>query len=212
MDLYYIDGSPFARMVRVLLQEFDLAVTLHEIADFPPPDDLLAINPMGQVPVLVHDGHPIFPTRVVLDVLFSQGVRENGVVAATVSRPDHRIADEQILAVILAMGDALAAHHYAVWAGIGQTEPDRLGFNPIARNMLRVLTTLDWLEPRLGSNGFRPDGISIQDIALVCFILWTESRGPIKWRGRPKIERLVDKLAKRPSFTGTVPRPHQLID
>jgi hypothetical protein len=76
--------------------------------------------------------------------------------------------------------------------------------------MLRVYNTLDWLQARMDTAGFQPGLISVQDIALSCFILWSESRGPIDWRGRPKIEALITRLESRLSFVATVPRPHQL--
>jgi glutathione S-transferase len=209
MQLHYIDGSPFARMVRVLIQEFGLAVDEREITEFPPSEDHLSLNPLGQVPVLVDGGQSFFPTSIVFDVLLAK-VPHAGQVANTISRPGHRIEDAQVLAVILAMGDALAAHHYALWAGTGPVGPDRLGFDPAERNMIRVLTTLDWLEARMQPTGFQEGIISVQDVALACLILWTESRGKIAWRGRPGIESLIDRLSSRPSFIATVPRPHKL--
>ena len=210
MQLHYIDGSPFARIVRVLAREHGVAWQETEIVEFPPSDRLFELNPMGQVPVLVADGQAWFPTRVVIDVLLARVGANSAAVATAVARPERRLEDEQTLAVILAMGDALASHHYYRWAGIGPTDRNRLGFDPADRNMVRVLQTLDWVERRLAGPGFWPDRIAVQDVALACFILWTESRGAIAWRGRPNLESLVARLEGRPSFAATVPRPHQL--
>ena len=209
MQLHYIDGSPFARMARILIREHGLDVALHEITVFPPPEEFLALNPMGQVPVLVADGQAWFPTRIILDVVLA-GAAPGGPVASAVSRPGSARADEQLLAVILAMADALVAHHYALWAGIGPVTTNRLGFDPADRAMIRTLATLDWLEARIGTGAFQPGTVSVQDIALACVILWTESREPIAWRGRPGIEAMVEALSARPSVLATRPRPHQL--
>ncbi len=208
MDLHYIDGSPFARMARVLILEHGLRADLHEITAFPPPEDHLALNPLGHVPVLADGGESFFPTSIVLDVILSKA--RPGVVAAAVGWAGTERQDAQLLAVILTMGDALVAHHYALWAGVGPVGVDRLGFDPAARNMRRVRTTLDWLEERIGPEGFHPGIISVQDVALACLILWTESRGEIAWRGRPGIEAMVSRLEGRPAFLATVPRPHRL--
>lgn len=210
MELRYIDGSPFARMVRVLIREHRLDVTLREIVEFPPSDDLLAVNPMGQVPVLTIGDRHWFPTRIVFDRLLETVPPGPSEVAWAVCRPAHAADDDQILAVILAMGDALALHHYLEWSGAGPVERNRLGFEVKDRAMVRVLTTLDWLEARLDPAGFQPGHVSVQDIALACLILWAESRGPIDWRGRPRIEALVDRLERRSSFAATAPRPHVL--
>jgi glutathione S-transferase len=210
MELYYIDGSPFARIARVLAREHAVELQEIEVVEFPPADRFLAVNPLGQVPVLVDNGRSYFPTRIVIDALLSSVSRPGEGIAAAVARPDHRLDDEQVLAIILAMGDAVAAHHYYKWAGIGPVETNRLGFDPAERNMVRVCRALDWLESHVDSAGFVPGLVSVQDIALACFILWTESRGPIAWRGRPKIEALLRNLEDRPSFRATIPRPHRL--
>ena len=210
MDLHFIDGSPFARIVRVLAKEHGIKCNEIEIVEFPPADSFHGVNPLGQVPTLVDQGRVYFPTRIVIDALLSHIGKGDGAIATSVARADHRVEDEQVLAVILAMGDALVAHHYDKWAGIGPTDRNRLGFDPAERNMIRVYRTLDWLEAKMGATGFRPGLVSVQDIALACFILWTESRGPIERRGRPKIEALITRLGTRPSFVETTPRPNQL--
>jgi glutathione S-transferase len=156
MHLHYIDGSPFARMLRVLIHEHRLDVAMTEIVEFPPSDDLFRLNPMGQVPVLTVAGQPWFPTRVALDRLLEAVDSKRPEVASAVCRPAHVARDDQTLAVILAMGDALALHHYLDWSGSGETERNRLGFTVKERAMVRVLTTLDWLEARLDPAGFQP--------------------------------------------------------
>ncbi len=210
MDLHFIDGSPFARITRILAREHGLALTECEMLAFPPPDDFDDLNPLGQVPVLVVAGQSHFPTRIVIDVLLSGVGKGAGPVAGSVARTDHRVEDEQLLAVILAMGDALAAHHYLQWAGVAALSANRLGFDPAGRHLHRVIRVLDWLERRITGDGFQPGTISVQDIALACFILWSESRGPIAWRGRPGIEAMVARLQGRESFRTTAPRPHVL--
>lgn len=210
LELHYIDGSPFARIVRILAREHAVAMRETEMAEFPPLDSFLEINPLGQVPVLMAEGVAYFPTRIAVVALLTRLEQPSKDVAATIARPTTEAQDDQDFAVILAMGDALAAHHYAKWAGIGPVDCNQLGFDPAERNMTRALRTLDWLEKRMQVGGFQPGHISVQDIALAAFILWTESRGPIQWRGRPQIERLVGSLESRASFVATVPRPHRL--
>jgi glutathione S-transferase len=210
MELHYIDGSPFARIVRILAREHAVAMREIEISEFPPPERFLELNPLGQVPVLIAEGVSYFPTRIAIEALLARLLNPGKGIATAIARTSEQVKDEQDLAVILAMGDALAAHHYAGWAGIGPVNRNRLGFDPAQRNMVRALRTLDWLETRMQEGGFQPGHICVQDIALTAFILWTESRGAIAWRGRPKIERLVGSLEGRPSFVKTTPRPNPL--
>jgi glutathione S-transferase len=210
VELHYIDGSPFARIVRILAREHAVAMREIEISEFPPPEQFLELNPLGQVPVLIAEGVAYFPTRIAIEALLARLSNPNKGIATAIARTNEQVKDEQDLAVILAMGDALAAHHYAGWAGIGPVNRNRLGFDPAQRNMVRALRTLDWLEARMQEGGFQPGHICVQDIALAAFILWTESRGAIEWRGRPKIERLVGSLEGRSSFVRTTPRPNPL--
>ena len=210
MELHFIDGSPFARIARVLAREHAVDCNEVEVVEFPPADSFFGLNPLGQVPVLIVSGRRYFPTRIVIDALLSHVSSAGDEVATAVARDDHRLEDEQTLAVILAMGDAVAAHHYLKWAGVGPVEANQLGFDPAERNKVRVYRSLDWLEGRICAEGFQPNVISVQDVALACFILWTESRGHIAWRGRPKVEALIRKLEVRPSFRTTVPRPFHL--
>ena len=52
MKLHYTPGSPFARIIRVLLRELAHDCQEVEIGEFPPSSDYFAVNPLGQVPAL----------------------------------------------------------------------------------------------------------------------------------------------------------------
>jgi glutathione S-transferase len=209
MILHFIQGSPFARMARVLLREFDIECVEEEIREFPPPASFFDINPLGQVPVLEDRGKRFFPTHVVLARILdvASETRSTGGVSSKLARDAFHRDDEQLLAVLLAMSDMLATAKYQIWAGLDAVQKNSLGFNPAERNIERVYRTLDWLETRATDGGFWPDAISIQDVVLTCIILWSEARGAIAWRGRPRLETIVERLARRPSFAATAPLP-----
>lgn len=207
MRLYYTPGSPFARIVRVLLREFAIECEEIAILDFPPPQNYFAVNPMGQVPALVTSEGVRFPTRIIIDYLLSCGQGNSSVIARSVRRSDSHWEDEQTLAIILAMGDALAAIKYQQWSGLIPGKESLIGFDPADRHAERVAKTLDWLEGRAGQDGFLPGVISIQDIALGCILLWTDARGGFDWRGRSKLEAIVHRCAERSSFASTKPQP-----
>jgi glutathione S-transferase len=209
MILYFIQGSPFARMARVLLREFSIECTEEEIREFPPPPSFFDINPFGQVPVLEDRGQRFFPTHVVLarilDIASHAG--STGDLSRNRVRDAYRWEDEQLLAVLLEMSDMLARAKYQIWAGLDPVHKNSLGFNPAERNMERVYRTLDWLEKRATDQGFWPDTLSTPDVVLACIILWSEARGAIAWRGRSRLEGIVARLTERPSFAATVPLP-----
>lgn len=208
LTCHYLDGSPFARMVRVLARELSLDLEEVEITEFPPPTAFFALNPLGQVPVLVRDGIALFPTEIALAALIEAATaRRDDAAPPGLRDTAPNLADRQLLSVILAFGDEVAALRYRDWAGLAPSYPNRLGFDLDARAGIRIAGTLDWLEARISRLGFRDDGIGLADIALASLILWTESRGPIAWRGRPGLEAMVNRMAGRASFIATEPRP-----
>lgn len=208
MQLYYIQGSPFARMARVLIREYQLPCdeVMHE--EFPPPPDYFQVNPLGQVPALEDGNRTYFPTRLVLKRLAAKAsgaaAPRPGVVQQ-LFRPEFDDHDDQLLTVLLAMGDMMVSVQYQKWAGLSAAAGNKLGYEPLQRNQDRVYRALDWAESQVTASGFWPDATSIQDVILACLILWTESRGPIAWRGRPKLEAMVKRLETRPSFIATAP-------
>jgi glutathione S-transferase len=180
------------------------------IAEFPPGPEYFAVNPLGQVPALEDRGHSFFPTRSVLEHIVrtaQNSPRPHGEVSIEIRRLAHSESDDQLFTVLLAMGDMLVAVQYRKWAGLVPQGPNHLNYQPVERDMERVYRTLDWLEKQIGDDGFFPSQICVQDIVLACLILWTESRGPIDWRGRPKLEAVLAKLRVRPSFVDTAPLP-----
>lgn len=207
MKLHYTPGSPFSRIIRVLVRELDIACKEIEITEFPPSSGYFAINPLGQVPALEREDGIRFPTRLIIEDLMARPRRQPTAVARSVRRTEEHWQDDQTLSVLLSMGDALAAIKYQAWAGLGPMDANLIGYDPADRNMERVQRTLDWLDSIAADSGFLPGVLSVQDIALASFILWTEARGAIAWRGRPKLESIVENCAKRPSFVATTPQP-----
>ena len=138
--LYFIDGSPFARLCRILIDEWNLPVQLVEVP-FPLPDDFFEINPMGQVPVLETIGEKIFPTSQIVEQLWA-------MTEATIEPNLDPLADRQLLATILGMGNFMVSANQHAWAGLQQVGENQLGFVPAERNQLRVEKCLDWIEAR----------------------------------------------------------------
>lgn len=194
--LYFIDGSPFARLCRILITEWHVPVQTVEVP-FPLPDDFFDINPMGQVPVLETVGERIFPTSQIVEQLWAM----TEITTAPYLDP---LADRQLLATILSMGNFVVLANQQVKAGLEQIGENKLGFDPSTRHNLRVQKCLDWIEERaeLWLTGDEPN---VCDYALACILLYTDARRPIEWRNRAKISEIVGRLQERPSFLATTP-------
>jgi glutathione S-transferase len=198
--LYYIDGSPFARLCRILIDEWQVPVHLVEVP-FPLPDTFFDINPMGQVPVLETIGEMIFPTAQIVEQLWAM---------TTEAREPYLdpLADRQLLTVILGLGNFLVLGNQQTRAGLELTGENKLGFNPAERHQIRVQKCLDWVDTR-AQTWLTGDEPNVCDYALACILLYSDARRPIEWRNRVKLAKIVDGLRDRPSFTATAPAPLQ---
>ncbi len=206
MKVWYIDGSPYARIIRATLLEFGVE---HDAIELPgyPPGGVEEISPALQVPVLeTEPGNRLFGSELIRSYVHETHGRA-GDLAPALSRPEARWHDLQVLTAIQSLTAGLVTYFHFNWANYSVPPENPLGSDPVARELVRADALLDWLEEQAGPEGFRPDGFSAQDMALAAVILWTEARDPVDWRGRPRLERIVERADARDSFQRTAPRP-----
>ena len=195
--------SPYVRKVRIVLAEkrLDYKLQIEDVwADVETVSDQ---SPLGKVPCLVLDGgEALFDSRVIVeyvDTLSPVGrlIPDKGRARAEV-RTWEALADGLLDAAFLARMEA-------TW--VGRTDEQR---SPawIARQRARIGQALVAMSSGLGE---RPwcDGnqFSLADIAVGCALGYLDFRFPdIDWRAaHPNLQRLAEKLAKRPSFIDTAP-------
>jgi glutathione S-transferase len=192
--------SPYGRKVRVVLAEKKIPFQLQVENPWLPDSPVLAINPLGKVPVLVlEDGVSVFDSRVIVEYLdhvspvghlipaelksrmVVRGVEAlaDGVTDATVA-----LYLEKKRAPTQQSGDWLVMHEKTVFRGL-EALSEALGENP-------------WY---LGNN------MTLADVACGCMLGYLDLRFPdIDWRvAHPNLAKLADKLATRASFKETVP-------
>ncbi len=200
--LYYVGGSPFARLCRILIDEWHIPVQKVEVS-FPLPDDFFEISPVGQVPVLKTVGETIFPTSQVVEQLWA--------MTEEAKEPFwDPLADRQLLAVVLDIGNFLVAANQQKWAGLESVGTNKLGFDPAERHMVRVGKCLNWIEAQ-SQTWLKGDEPNVCDYALACILLWADDRRAFEWHHHTKIAGIVDKLQKRPSFECSAPPPWQAV-
>lgn len=175
--LYYVDGSPFARLIRVLVREWTYPTTEVELP-FPLPDDFFDLSPLGQVPVLRTKEKVLFPTAAIASYLSGS--------------TGQKLYDTQLLAAF-----------YQEWAGlVPGPKKNALGFDPATRNLERVRPFLDWVAQRIN-----PKAPGAPEFALGCILNWVDSRRPIDCQHPEVIMELVRSLEDRASFQETMPAP-----
>ena len=210
--LYLFAGSPYARKVRILLEELGLAYEMEVFGHYPLPPQLSEVNPNLKIPVLIDGGRELFESGLIASYLlesYSCPTEPPGLppLAASETRPDHKWEDAKTLATLNTLTDSLVQLAYLQWCGLEPAGPNLIGMDFKSRVEQRVNSCLDWLEERATREGFIPGSFSLQDIALICALAWTDARLKHPWRGRPNLEALFDYHAQRPSLLATPPPP-----
>lgn len=204
MKLYYSDGSPFARKVRIVLAEKGLAFD-SDIANGLRTADTIA-TPTLAVPVLEDGGLKLWESDLIIDYLLRTypDARADAAGSAMpplspwLARPEHHWQDMATLATIATCASSIVNLRLMASDGITPANSDYL-----ARQKARAERCLDWLEEAVTEEGFAPGWFSIMDIAFICPVMFCEARDVMAWRGRRKLEALVERHKSRPSLLAT---------
>ena len=200
MKLLASKTSPYARKVRIAFAEKKIEYTLVEQDPWAVDTIVGNHNPLGKVPVLVlEDGTNLFDSRVIVEYidlvspvsrLIPEPTRQRILVKRREALADGLMDAavgariESLRAKKLQSAEALERHHGKMKAAIGTMSRD-LGDRP-------------WC------NG---EAYSLADIATGVALAYLDLRHPeMNWRDdAPNLDRLLQKLSKRPSFEHTQP-------
>ncbi len=199
MKLYITPPSPFARKCRIVARETGLSDRIEEIVADPyaSAPELLAANPLVQVPVLIaDDGEPITDSPVICEYLDALG---GGPRLLPAEGPERwRVKRLETLANgVLEMGVKLVLEKR-------RPEPER---SPswIARWTRNMGLGLDALEAAAP----RADPLDMGVITTGVAVTWIGFRHPdFDWKtGRPNLVALQEAVEARDSFRQTRPVP-----
>lgn len=199
LRLYITPGSPYARMVRIVVLEKGLEDRVETIvaktraADSP----YYGINPSGRVPYLVRED--------------GTGMEESALICAYLDRRDGKPAFEvpdeggswearRLEALARSLLDGLA-----VWGReILRPESERSP-GVIEHETERARRMADVWEREIG-HPVMGGKLNMVQLTLAC-ALGLDARNPgFRWRpARPKLSEWYDRIAARPSFKLTVP-------
>lgn len=199
MKLYTNPASPFARKVRIIIRELDLARLVEEINVNPvASEELRRVNPLGKIPVLMlKDGSTLIDSPVICEYLNDLG---NGKFF-----PGTSIWRETSLRwrslTLQALGDGICDAAVArIYEG---RRPPELQSEPMVHKHLAAVTrSLDILERAR----FAGDP-TIGEIAVGCALGYLDFRLPeLAWReSRPALRDWYEKFAQYPSMKETWP-------
>jgi glutathione S-transferase len=201
--LLFTTGSPFARAVRIILDELGLDYEKREEITTPSVQQRAAASPTLQVPTFWNGDVRLWGSDLIAEYLLHTYKKRPDAappVAERAWRTSHEWRDKLILSTIQTMGTAITTISQMKWGGVAVSDNAYL-----TRSADRLPHMMGWLEEQLPDDrsGFLPGCVSIQDIFLACHIRFAENR-PIGVDARVpsyrRISGLLARLDERASF------------
>ena len=202
MKLYITPGSPYARMVRVLVLEKGLQdrVEIVQAQTRRAGSPYYGINPSGRVPYLVRDD--------------GVGMEESQMICEHLDRLDGKPMLElppagtaaywearRLEALGRSLVDGVSVWNREVRRPAGEQSP-----SIIEHERQRSARMVDLWEREIGHDWMQAGDLNMAQITLGCTLGLERSNADFAWRpGRPKLAAWYDKIAQRASFAATVP-------
>ena len=197
MQLYFVAGSPYARMARIAVAETGLGARIAQVETTlrTPSSTLLPYNPVGRVPTLVLDDGMVLTET--LPILLHLDSLHGGPRLVPLS-DTARMAE---YGRAMGMLDGIA-----VWNRELRRPEHERSPGVIALETTRGNRVADALEAEAGA-GALPQTFDAAWLTLVCALGYCEKRHRTwRWReGRPALSAWYDTAAQRPSFQDTTP-------
>src|SRR5512139_410677 len=192
--------SPYGRKVRVVLAEKKIPFQLQVENPWLPDSPVLAVNPLGKVPVLVlEDGVSVFDSRVIVEYLDHVSPVGHLIPAELKSR--------MVVRGVEALADGVTDATVALYLEKKRAPAQQSG-DWLVMQEKTVFRGLEALSEALGENPwYLGNNMTLADVACGCMLGYLDLRFPdIGWRvAHPNLAKLADKLATRASFKETVP-------
>ncbi|MGX8011476.1 glutathione S-transferase family protein [Mesorhizobium sp. ORM8.1] len=202
-SLLYTTGSPFARGVRVVLDEIGLDYERQEETTTPSAASRAEWTPALQVPTFRDGDLTLWESGVIAEYLLATYPRRAGhepALAPLMFRAGSEWSDKVLFSSIQTLGISATTISQMQWSGVRHH-----GNSHLTRCAERIGHLVGWLEHRIDrqGDGFFGKAVSVQDVFLTCHLRFIANRPldlDIKLDLHPKIGALVDNMENRPSF------------
>lgn len=201
--LLFTTGSPFARAVRIVLDELGLDYERREEITTPSAEQRAAANPTLQVPTFWEGDLTLWESGIIVEYLLSsiaQRPAGEPPLTAHAFRPDAQWQDKLTFSTIQTFGNAATIISQMKWTGVGVDDNAHL-----QRSAEKLSHILGWLDSQLGDagSGFLPGCVSMQDIFLAAHVRFVQARPlgiELGLDRYEKVSSLLDRLDERNSF------------
>ncbi len=201
-SLLYTSGSPFARGVRILLDELGLDYARNEALSAPGAEDP-ASAPTLRVPVLRDGAVTLWESGTIAEYLLATYPQRPGAtptLAQPAFRPEAPWRNRLAFSTIQTFGTVGTTVSRMTWTGVGVNHNAHL-----TRSAEKLGHILAWFEGQIGApgEGFLPGCVSIHDIFLAAHVRLIQERPlgvDVGLDRFPRIAALLERLDERDSF------------
>jgi glutathione S-transferase len=202
MKLLGVDASPYARKVRIVLEEKRIPYEYVQARPSAPGSPVAQFNPLAKVPVLVTDaGKGIYDSPVIVEYL-DMLVPEPALIPRD---PEGRIEVKRWEA----LGDGVTDATVAISHERRKPADKQDSAEWYEKQRLKIDRGLAAMEQAIAGREFcYSDRFGLADIAIGYALSYLDrALADIDWRAsHPNLKRLAAQLAERESFRKTLPR------
>lgn len=199
MKLFGSPGSPYARKVRIVLEEkrmpYEYVATRPSAPDSPVPQ----LNPLGKIPVLLRDdGRAVYDSPVIVEYLDGLGGEPRLIPAHFEDRIE--VKRWEALGDGVADATVLISHDYRKPRDKWESPEWR------RRHRSKIDRGLDAMARDLGARAYcHGDAYTLADIAAGYALHYLDyALAEVAWRGQyPALARFADRLAERAAYAAT---------
>jgi glutathione S-transferase len=203
MKLFYSNNSPYARKIRILIDEKKTPVTLEKVVLADKNCTIHEYNPLAKVPTLIANDISIFDSPVIADYID----QKSGLPYLIPGDFDKKILVKRWEAISDGLCDAAVAIMLEKRKPLSQQSADLF-----EKQMRKIKSSLEWLNREMeGKEYYLENKFSYADIAAGCALGYVKLRYPeVDFKNEYlNLYRLYELLMQRSSFQTTVPEPYQ---
>jgi glutathione S-transferase len=198
MKLYGTSGSPFARKVRIVLAEKNIAHDYIVARASTPDSPVPAFNPLAKIPTLVRDdGRALYDSPVIVEYLDAFGSGPPLIPAAFDARIEVKRWE--------ALGDGITEATVNINHEYREPADKQRSAEWFSKQQSKIDRGLGVMEQDLGNREFcAGDRFTLADIAAGYALAYLDYALPdYEWRGtHPALAKLDARLRARPAFQG----------
>lgn len=197
--LYHLWLSPFCRAIRIALAEKNLEFTLRAENIWERREEFLALNPAGEVPVLVEpEGAAISGSSVIFEYLDEIKAEPSLLGASPLVRAEtRRLVDWFDVKFNAEVTENLLGEKMMKrFLGLG--EPDAVAIRAGYKNLRYHLQYIAYLTER--RNWLAGDELSYADIAAAAHISSLDYINEVPWDDHESVRTWYARIKSRPSF------------